>query len=431
MRARTVIVGGGVVGISIALHTSRRTDPLKEPVMLLTRGDLGSGPSAKSGAVLGQFYGTRNTAGMARDSLRYYCGIEDNTGRSLGFIRTGVLTLAKRRTPEGLAKLRELIHMQDSIGIDVLCVDAQEMRELVRGIEIPDDALGAWEPTAGCLDPQRSIQALTTLARNRGSVIRANTPVSRILTRDGKVVGVETDEGEIQCQQVVVAAGPWTNCLLNPLGVDLPIQGVRAELGYMACTEDAPEPADIESQFVVAGVEASGATTFFTGDPLSSRVSEHDLGANPGEAPNAGKAAHPVITDPEQGFYARCDPLHRRVIVGRRGRAGFEHVEDPDNFSGTVGEGFSEWAREMLESRMPQYEEVHDVGAECGLFTMSPDNQPLLGACDAVEGLFVATAFSGHSFTFAPSVGEGLAQMLTGEPVSAFETEVFSPQRYL
>lgn len=432
MRARIVIVGGGVVGLSIALHAARRTDPLKEPVMLLEGDDIGAGPSSRSGGVLGQFYGSSNTAGMARDSLRYYRGIEDKTGRSLGFVATGVLTLAKDRTPKGLAKLRELVDMQDSIGIDVRCVDAEEMRGLIDGLQVPDDALGAWEPSAGCLDPERTLEALCQLARNRGAIIRARTPVKRIVTEGGRVVGVETTNGIIECEQVVVAAGPWTRSLLQPLGVNLPIRGVRAELGFLACTEEALEHAvEMEGSIAVAGPESSGATSYYARDGLGDMDLAGATEQNSEEQGPLPKAAHPVLTDPEQGFYVRCDPLNGRAVVGRRGHTGFLEVKDPNNMPEFVGEDFCEWARSKVESRLPFYSDVHEVGSECGLFTMSPDNQPLLGACSAVDGLYVATAFSGHSFTLAPSVGEGMAQMLMGEPVSAFETEIFSPQRYL
>lgn len=431
MRAKTVIIGGGAVGLSIALHSARRTDSLKDPVMLLDRGDIGLGPGARSGAVLHQFHGSKNTAGMARDSLRYYRGIENKTGRSLGFVQTGVLTLAKSCSDGHRAKLRELVSMQDSIGIDVSCVEAETMRGLIKGLDIPDDALGAWEPTAGCLDPNLAVQALCTLARNRGAIVRAQTEVLRILTEDGRVTGVETSTGIVECEQVVVASGPWSNSLLEPLGLRLPLQGMRAEHSFFGSADDLAQPKSSASSYALAGPEDSGSTGFYSAGYSGESVMDDGMDESFEDESRPLRASHPVLIDAERGFYVRCDPLHGRTTIGRRGRAGFHEVSDPDQFIDEVGDGFSAWARERLESRMPQYADVHDVGAECGLFTMSPDNQPLLGALKAVDGLHVACAFSGHSFTLAPSVGEGMAQMLSGEPVSAFETDVFSPERFL
>ena len=430
MRAKTVIIGGGAVGLSIALHSARRSDPLKDPVMLLESGEIGSGPAARSGAVLHQFHGSSNTAGMARDSLRYYQGIETKTGRSLGFVQTGVLTLAKSRTEKHLEKLAELVHLQDSMGINVECLDADAMRELVPGLTVPDDALGAWEPTAGCLDSHLSIQALCTLARNRGAVVRAQTPVKRIVTEEGRVTGVETEDGIIECEQVVVAAGPWSGRLLSPLGIDLPCQAVRAEHGFIGSTNPTSVASGGDAAYVFAGPEDSGATQFYKGG-FGGGHSLDDEGDHFDEESTQLRADHPVLIDPEQGFYVRCDPLHARALIGRRGRSGFPSIEDVDEFQDRVGDDFTAWARTCLEARLPEYADVHDVGAESGMFTMSPDNQPILGAVESTPGLYVACAFSGHSFTLAPSVGEGMAQMLSDEPVSAFDTAVFSPERFL
>lgn len=430
MRARTVIVGGGVIGISIALHAARRTDPLKQPVMLLERDGLGEGPSSRSAAVLGQFYGSTHASGMARDSLRYYQGLEQKTGRSLGFLTTGVLTLSKTRSEHDRRRLAELVEMQSSIGVNMECVDAETIRRLFPGIEIEDDAFGAWEPGASCLDPQRTIDALSTLARNRGAVIRPGVKVESIVVEDGRVVGVETSDGRIACEQVVVAGGPWTRELLKPLGIDLPLRAMRAELAYIGSTVQTPEEVLSESTLSMAGPEASGATGWYSRDVVN-KARAKGAALEEAESSTAANVPHPVLTDPERGFYVRCDPFHNRVSIGRRGPDVFEEVPQVDRFEPSVSAQFLSWAREALVARLPEYADTPDVGAEAGLFTMSPDNHPILGALEGVEGLFVACAFSGHSFSLAPSVGEGMAQMVMGEPVSAFEPEVYSPMRFL
>jgi sarcosine oxidase subunit beta len=81
VKARIAIVGGGVMGTSIAWHAARRADPIGEPVVLLERSSLAAGSSGRSGAILRQFYASRELAGMARDSLRVYAGFESRTGR--------------------------------------------------------------------------------------------------------------------------------------------------------------------------------------------------------------------------------------------------------------------------------------------------------------------------------------------------------------
>jgi len=430
MRARIVIVGGGVIGISIALHAARRTNPLEEPVMLLERNRVGTSPSSCSAAVVGQFYGSKHASGMARDSLRYYAGLEGKTGRSLGYLQTGLLTLAKDRSERCKARLRELVEMQDSIGIQVEVVDAARIRELFPGIQVPDDQIAAWEPTAGCLDPHKAVESLTSLARNRGAVIREGNGVERIVVEDGRVVAIESKEGRVDCEQVVLAAGPWTRRVLAELGIELPIESVLAEHYYIGSTQESMEGAFEESALSMASPEASGATGWYSRDALQASALETSSEERFSEDSEPIRTAHPVLTDPETGFFVRCDPLNNRVSVGRRG-GNFSSIADPDSYDPSVSEAFTKWARASLESRLPYYEELPDVGVEAGIFTRSPDNQPILGRLGAIEGLYVACAFSGHSFTMAPSVGEGMAQMLMGEPVSAFDEDFYSPARYL
>jgi glycine/D-amino acid oxidase-like deaminating enzyme len=105
-------------------------------------------------------------------------------------------------------------------------------------------------------------------------------------------------------------------------------------------------------------------------------------------------------------------------------------VEEPDAPDETVGPEFRAWARAQLESRLPAYRDLPDVGALVGMYTLSPDAQALIGPVRDVSGLVVVSGFSGHGFKLAPSIGEGVAQMLWGEPVSAFDAEFFSPDRF-
>src|SRR5262245_58178369 len=94
VRAGVLIVGGGVMGTSIAMHCARRSDALRSPVVLYERSALAAGSSGRSGAILRQIYADREVAAMARDSLREFAAFERQAGRPIGFRRTGVLTIA-------------------------------------------------------------------------------------------------------------------------------------------------------------------------------------------------------------------------------------------------------------------------------------------------------------------------------------------------
>ncbi len=424
MKARTVVIGGGAVGISTALHLARHSDPLTEPVVLLEARVIGEGSDTFSGAVLSQYAERPDLGGMARDALRYYQGLEERTARSLGFLPSGVLRLAGGTSEEQRARQQAAVSMLTGAGVEIEPVDAERMRELFPGLSVADEEVGTWEPRAGCLDPARALRALSTLARDAGAVVREGTPALEILVECGRVRGVRTAEGEIECGSVVVASGSAADALLRPLGIELPLEFLRSDHCYMEGCKD-------EGRFVhgapatTAGPEASGATGFYPGG-------HRRLGGLDGqdEAEEALRVAHPVLVDPGQGFYVRCDPINGRVTVGRRGGDGYPSVARPAAFDDALDREFLGWAREVVEHRLPGYEDVHEIGAQARLVTRSPDREPILGRLAAVEGLHTACALTGQAFLLAPSVGEGLARLVLGEPNGSFETERYSPARF-
>jgi sarcosine oxidase, subunit beta len=148
-------------------------------------------------------------------------------------------------------------------------------------------------------------------------------------------------------------------------------------------------------------------------------------------------AAHPVVLDLEHGFYARCEshpsPLgfqRPRTRIGRMDYANDEEIADPDAVDDAVEDTFRSWARTSLAARLPAYRDLPEVGAFCGMYTLSPDAQALIGPLEELPGLLVVSGFSGHGFKLSPSIGEGVAQMLWDDPVSAFDTDFFRPGRF-
>jgi len=415
VRARILIVGGGVMGTAIAVRTAQRTDALRDPVVLFEKGDIGSGASSRSGAILRQFYSNREVATMARDSLREFSQFETRTGRSVGFTRTGVLTLAGPKQPEWCERLRENVEMLNELGIDVRLVDVGQIRDLVPGIKVGKGVIGAWERHGGFVDPVRTLDGFASLARNYGAVTRLGASVDEILVEGGRVVGARTSQGEYEAEQIVIASGPWSGRLLQALDVDLPLRVVRPENVFVGMSACEPEPEDDHAM--------RGSTLSFDIEDLAEKAGDEPDGLAP-------RGLHPVIVDLEYEFYSRCEPATKRTRVGRTDYEHDDMVEDPDALDETVGEEVRAWGREVLASRMPDYEGQPDAGAIASWYTLTPDAHPLLGPVPGIEGLFIATGFSGHGFKLAPSIGLGMAQMLFGDPVTAFDTEFFSPARF-
>lgn len=407
MRAKVVVIGGGVMGAAIAWQLALRLDPHEEPIVLLEKKALAAGSSGRSGAILRQQYTDRVLAAMARDSLRVYAGLERSTGRYIGFVRMGVLTVAGPGQPENQALLRRNVSMQREIGIAVELLDAAGMRRVAPGIEVGEGSLGAFEPEGGGVDPLRSVEAFAALARENGAATRLGVRVEHIVVREGHVEGVETSEGFVAAETVVVAAGPWSRALLAELGIGLPLRVVRPEQYFKQMLEGAHSgdgtPPQVENEF---------EQRLAWGKPV------------------LPVPAHPVLLDLEHNTYSRCQPHEGRTRVGRLDYSEDAEIADPDALDEVVSVEFCDWARTRLEQRMPAYREKRDAGTMAGMYTLTPDAQALIGRRREVEGLWVVTGFSGHGFKLAPSVGEGVAQMLCSEPVSAFDAEFFDPHRF-
>ena len=384
MKARVVIVGGGVMGVRTAWACARRVEGAAGQVVLLERRELAAGSSGRSGAVLRQHYSSPVVAAMARDSLAEYSTLQERTGRAIGFQGCGVLTIAGPRVPEFIERVRANVAMQRGIGIDTRIVDASEMRALVPGIEVDDRAIAAYEPGAVFCDPVRAVNAFADLARADGATLRIGLGVKRVLVERGRAVGVETEHGRVEAQAVVMAAGPWTRPLLASIGCDLPLEVVRPRQHFLA---------------------------------------------SPAESASAS-AEHPVLLDLELGYYTRCEPAKSRTRVGSLEHAGDEVVADPDALDESVDAEFTRWARAQLEERLPLYRSRADRTPQAAWYTLTPDSQPILGRAAGIEGLFIAAGFSGHGFKLAPSVGEGLAQLVFGEPLTAFDAQFFSAERF-
>ncbi len=404
-RAHTLIVGGGVMGLSIAAHVAARLDPLDEPVVLLERRRLGAGSSGRSGAILRAFYSSRELIGMARDSLREYAGFQSRFGRGIGFTRCGVLSIAGSAQQIELAR-RNFAAMLEC-GVEAELVDARAMRSLVAGIEVGEHACGVWEPAGGFVDPQRTLEAFAALARARGATIRERAEVVRIQCDGARVVRVSCDDDEYEVERVVFAAGPWSERVLRLCGVELPLRVVRPEQHFVSTPALLRhDPSECAEASELDGLDARFA---------------------PRREP---PAEHPVLLDLEHGYYTRCEPEFERTRVGALDYARDRVLEHPDALEEHVSEEFQRWARERLVTRLPRYGEAPDHGAQAAWYTLTPDAQALIGPCPGIDNALVACGFSGHGFKLAPSIGAGVAQMLCGEPVGAFDPQFFAPARF-
>ena len=197
-----IIVGGGVMGTSIAWQLARRR---AGKVMLLEKSFLGAGSSGKSGAIIRQHYSNRLTASMAQKSLRVFEHFEDIVGGPPVFTRTGLIVVVNEKDRAGL---EANLVMQRELGIDVRLVSAQVLADIDRNARLAEEEIAAFEAEAGYVEAVQVVASFAEAARKEGADIRMGVEVQNIVIQAGKIVGVETNEGRYNSNCVVLAAGP-------------------------------------------------------------------------------------------------------------------------------------------------------------------------------------------------------------------------------
>src|SRR5688572_2858483 len=194
-----IIVGGGVMGTSIAWQLARRR---VGKVMLLEKSFLGAGSSGKSGAIIRQHYSNRLTASMAQKSLRVFEHFEDLVGAPPVFTRTGLIVVVNEKDRAGL---EVNLAMQRELGIDVRLVPAQVLADIDPNARLTAEEVAACGAEAGYVEAVEVVASYAEAARKEGADIRLGVQVQSIVTQGGKIVGVDTNDGRYNSETVVLA----------------------------------------------------------------------------------------------------------------------------------------------------------------------------------------------------------------------------------
>src|SRR5262245_27085668 len=219
-----LIVGGGVMGTSIAWQLAQRR---AGRVVLLEKSFLGAGSSGKSGAIIRQHYSNRLTASMAQKSLRVFEDFDAIVGGPPVFTRTGMVIVINERDRAGL---EANVAMERELGIDVRLVSPQALADVDPNARLAEDEMAAFEAEAGYVEAVQVVASYAEAARRLGADLRLGVEVRSLIVQGGKVAGVDTNEGKYESPCVVLATGPWAAALANAQGVTLPVQACRTQV---------------------------------------------------------------------------------------------------------------------------------------------------------------------------------------------------------
>ncbi len=381
-RARVVIIGGGVIGTSVAYHLAKLgwTD-----VVLLERDQLTSGTTwHAAGLIVSGGMTTETLAWMTKYSTDLYRGLEDETGLSTGFRAVGYLQTASNA--ERLHKLRREADFLQLMGIDREEVSAREVADLWPHID-PTDVLGGFfTASEGRADPYNVAMSLAAGARARGVRIVQGAPVTGIVQRGGRVVGVETASGFIEAEYVVNCAGMWARQIGALAGVSVPLQAI--EHAYL--------------------------------------ITEPFEGVSPDL---------PIFEDPDRFAYYREETGGLMVGLFEPVAAPWSTERIPDDFS--FGEIPSNWDRlaPFLEYAMEILPGLADVGVR-KLFTgpesFTPDNGFLMGEAPELDGFFVAAGFNSLGILTGGGAGSIMASWIVDgtPPVDVTGVDIARLQRW-
>ncbi len=366
----TLVVGGGIVGASIAYHLTKRG---VSDVVLLERHELTGGTTWHAAGLVAQLRSTENQTKLAKYSLDLYRTLEEETGLATGFRSPGAISVATNQ--DRWTELRRTAAMARNLDVEAHEITAGEIKERWPLAKTDDLVGGIWLPDDSAVGPSDVTLSLARGARNGGAKIHQGVAVEDLLIEDGRCVGVRTEDGtEITADTVVLACGMWTRHLAAKAGVSVPLMAAEH---YYIVTEpmegvdaEAPILRDPDG-YAYIKPESGGALLVGLFEPV----------CNPWPA----DGSRPPINKP----YITMDP-------------------DPDHLFNYLAPSFE---------RIPTLENAGIRLLFDGPESFTPDDNYILGEAPNVDRLFVAAGFNSIGIQSAGGAGMAIAHWITeGEP---------------
>jgi sarcosine oxidase subunit beta len=371
--ADVVIIGGGIVGSSIAYHL---TEAGCTNVLVIEReAHQGKGSTGKSmGGVRAQFATPVNIL-MSLYSINFFANFDDVIGHPADYRPHGYLFVAT--SERHLDYLKANNERQKTLGLTN--VEFMSREDIVRTVpQLRDDDIvgGTFCPTDGFVDPHSVMMGFMLRARERGARLWLDTAVTGIEVEHDRVKGVVTSRGRVATGTVVNAAGAWAAGVARMAGgVELPVEPLRRQL--------------------------------VPTEPFSNLP-----------------ARFPMVIDMSTGFHFRREGL--RILLA------WNDPEETVGFKTDFDPSFIEKILTRAAARVPclAEAEVNPQRAWAGLYEMTPDHHAIIGEAPALRGIFFANGFSGHGVMHSPATGRLISELILHSEARLFDAKPLGVERF-
>jgi len=347
--ADIVIIGGGVIGTSIAYNLARMG---ASNIVLLEKNTLASGSSGRCGAGIRQQFGTEMNCLLARESIKIFEHLSEELDFDIELHQGGYLILAY--TEKEVKQYQKNVTLQQSMGINSRLISPVEAKEIAPPLNTEGVLAATFCPSDGHANPFKTNFAYAEAAQRLGVKIYTFNEVKEIEIKKGQIIAVNTTRGKIYTSIIVNAAGGYSGIIGKMAGLELPVYSQRHQILIT-------EPID----------------------PLF----------------------QPMLMSFSHNFYCQQTP-HGSIIMGCG-----DPAEPIGENIGSSWQFAYEMAHKITQV-VPLLKEVSMVRQWAGLYNMSPDAQPILGEHPRLKGFYMAIGFSGHGFMLAPVTSKVMAELI-------------------
>ena len=350
-----LIIGGGVIGCSIAYHLTKRGC---RNVVVVERNTIGSGSTAKAAGGFRQQFSYETNVRLAMYSINFFEHFHERLelppdAEGVDFHQIGYLFLLS--TPEAFTTFERSAALQQRLGLPVEVLTPEQVGSRWPWLSVHDLVGATYCPTDGYGRPHNVMQAFATQAQRLGASFVEGAEVSAITRKAARIMTVETNQGSFSPGSVIICAGPWSGELGRLAGVEIPVQPLRR-----MC---------------------------FVTDPFD---------AIPQDAP--------MTIEMPNTFHFRPE--------GAGFMLGTSDQDEPYGFHTTMRWEWLERVMEDAAKRIPVLEQAKIHHGWAGLYETSPDHNAILGSIPGVENLLVATGFSGHGVMQSPATGMIMSEFI-------------------